>query len=75
MEPPDKRLAATPEQRADLRNNRSRPIKAGEARRQTPSMASANPLQEGIAKGEKAISEGRILSDEGARARMARWLD
>ena len=32
-------------------------------------------LLEGIAKGEKAIFEGRIVSHENARTRMARWLD
>lgn len=32
-------------------------------------------LLEGIAKGEKAIQEGRVLSHEEAKSRMSRWLD
>jgi prevent-host-death family protein len=32
-------------------------------------------LLEGIAKGEKAIEEGRVLSHEVAKRRMSRWLD
>jgi len=32
-------------------------------------------LLEGIAKGEKAIFDGRIVSHEDARVRMSRWLD
>ena len=31
-------------------------------------------LLEGIARGEKAIEEGRVLSDVQAKQRMARWL-
>jgi len=31
-------------------------------------------LLEGIARGEKAIEEGRVLSHTQARRRMARWL-
>ncbi|MGJ8644678.1 MAG: type II toxin-antitoxin system Phd/YefM family antitoxin [Luteolibacter sp.] len=32
-------------------------------------------LLEGIAKGEKAVSEGRVVSHEAAKTRMSRWLD
>lgn len=32
-------------------------------------------LLEGIAKGEKAIQEGRVLSNSEAKKRMSRWLD
>tara|TARA_Y100000385_G_C12993213_1_gene593780 strand:+ start:428 stop:685 length:258 start_codon:yes stop_codon:yes gene_type:complete len=32
-------------------------------------------LLEGIAKGEKAIQEGRVLSHADAKQRMSRWLD
>ena len=32
-------------------------------------------LLEGIAKGEKAIQEGRVVSHVGAKQRMSRWLD
>jgi prevent-host-death family protein len=32
-------------------------------------------LLEGIAKGEKAIQEGRVLSNTEAKQRMSRWLD
>lgn len=32
-------------------------------------------LLEGIAKGEKAVFEGRVVSHEEARNRMSRWLD
>ncbi|WAC18265.1 type II toxin-antitoxin system Phd/YefM family antitoxin [Luteolibacter sp. SL250] len=38
-------------------------------------MESRLKLLEGIAKGEKAISEGRIVSHEEAKIRMSRWLD
>lgn len=31
-------------------------------------------MLEGIARGERAIDEGRTLTQEQARARMARWL-
>jgi len=31
-------------------------------------------LLEGIARGERAIEEGRVQSHAGARSRMARWL-
>ncbi|MEX2523549.1 MAG: type II toxin-antitoxin system prevent-host-death family antitoxin [Gammaproteobacteria bacterium] len=31
-------------------------------------------LLEGIARGERAVSEGRTLSDKEARDRMSRWL-
>ena len=31
-------------------------------------------LLEGIARGEKAIEEGRTVSNAGARRRMSRWL-
>ena len=31
-------------------------------------------LLEGIARGERAVGEGRTLSHEEARARMSRWL-
>lgn len=39
------------------------------------SMESRIRLLEGIAKGEKAIFEGRIVSHEDAKKRMSRWLD
>ncbi|MDP4625487.1 MAG: type II toxin-antitoxin system Phd/YefM family antitoxin [Akkermansiaceae bacterium] len=32
-------------------------------------------LLEGIAKGEKAIQEGRVVSHANAKQRMSRWLD
>ena len=32
-------------------------------------------LLEGIAKGEKAIEEGRVVSHAEAKKRMSRWLD
>ena len=32
-------------------------------------------VHEGIAKGEKAISEGRTVSQEDAKLRMAKWLE
>ncbi|MCH7227876.1 type II toxin-antitoxin system Phd/YefM family antitoxin [Haloferula sp. A504] len=32
-------------------------------------------LLEGIAKGEKAIEEGRVLTHAEAKKRMSRWLD
>ena len=32
-------------------------------------------LLEGIAKGEKAIFEGRVVSHDDAKTRMSRWLD
>jgi prevent-host-death family protein len=32
-------------------------------------------LLEGIARGEQAIAEGRVLTQAEARQRMARWLD
>ncbi len=32
-------------------------------------------LLEGIAKGEKAVFEGRVVSHEEARNRMSRWLE
>jgi prevent-host-death family protein len=32
-------------------------------------------LLEGIAKGEKAIQEGRVVSNAEAKQRMSRWLD
>lgn len=38
-------------------------------------MESRIGLLEGIAKGEKAIFEGRTVSQEDARNRMSRWLD
>ena len=31
-------------------------------------------ILEGIARGERAIEEGRVVSNRGARSRMARWL-
>ena len=31
-------------------------------------------ILEGIARGERAIEEGRVLSNRGARSRIARWL-
>ena len=37
-------------------------------------MESRIQLLEGIAKGEKAIQEGRIVSHDEAKTRMARWL-
>lgn len=39
------------------------------------SMESRIGLLEGIAKGEKAIFEGRVVSHEEAKIRMSRWLD
>ncbi len=39
------------------------------------SMESRIELLEGIAKGEKAIFEGRVVSHEEARTQMSRWLD
>ncbi len=38
-------------------------------------MESRIGLLEGIAKGEKAIFEGRTVSHGDAKARMSRWLD
>jgi prevent-host-death family protein len=38
------------------------------------SMESRLSLLEGIARGEKAILENRVLSHEDAKQRMARWL-
>ena len=38
-------------------------------------MESRIGLLEGIAKGEKAIFEGRVITNENARIRMSRWLD
>jgi prevent-host-death family protein len=38
-------------------------------------MESKIGLLEGIAKGEKAIFEGRVFTSENARTRMSRWLD
>lgn len=38
------------------------------------SMESRLTLLEGIARGEKAILENRVLSHEDAKQRMARWL-
>lgn len=38
-------------------------------------MESRIALLEGIAKGEKAIFEGRVVSHKEAKNRMARWLD
>jgi prevent-host-death family protein len=38
------------------------------------SMESRLALLEGIARGEKAILENRVLSHEDAKQRMARWL-
>lgn len=32
-------------------------------------------LLEGIAKGEKAVAEGRVVSHEDAKTRMSRWLE
>ncbi len=32
-------------------------------------------LLEGIAKGEKAVQEGRVLTNDEARTRLTRWLD
>jgi predicted transcriptional regulator len=31
-------------------------------------------ILEGIARGERAIEEGRVLSEDQAKARMGRWL-
>ncbi|RYD19417.1 MAG: type II toxin-antitoxin system Phd/YefM family antitoxin [Verrucomicrobiaceae bacterium] len=39
------------------------------------SMESRIKLLEGIAKGEMAAFEGRVVSHEEARSRMSRWLD
>ena len=39
------------------------------------SMEARIQLLEGIAKGEKAIAEGRTLRHDEARNRMSRWLD
>lgn len=39
------------------------------------SMEARIQLLEGIAKGEKAIFEGRTVSHEDAKKRMSRWLD
>jgi len=39
------------------------------------SMEAHIALLEGIAKGEKAIFEGRVVSHQDARTRMSRWLD
>lgn len=38
-------------------------------------MESRIQLLEGIAKGEKAIFEGRVVSHKEAKKRMTRWLD
>jgi prevent-host-death family protein len=38
-------------------------------------MQSRIALLEGIAKGEKAIFEGRVVSHKEAKTRMTRWLD
>jgi predicted transcriptional regulator len=38
-------------------------------------MQSRIGLLEGIAKGEKAIQEGRTLTHDEAKTRMSRWLD
>lgn len=38
-------------------------------------MRSRIGLLEGIAKGEKAIQEGRTVSHDEAKTRMSRWLD
>jgi hypothetical protein len=38
-------------------------------------MAARIRLLEGIAKSEKAIQEGRVISHEEAKTRMSRWLD
>jgi len=38
-------------------------------------MTSRIKLLEGIAKGEKAILEGRVFSHDQAKTRLARWLD
>jgi len=32
-------------------------------------------MLEGIARGERAIEEGRVLTEEQAKARMGRWLN
>jgi prevent-host-death family protein len=39
------------------------------------SMESRIQLLEGIAKGEKAVFEGRVVSHDEAKTRMSRWLD
>jgi prevent-host-death family protein len=39
------------------------------------SMGARIQLLEGIAKGEKAIQEGRVVSHEEAKTRLSRWLD
>lgn len=39
------------------------------------SMESRIRLLEGIAKGEKAIFEGRVVTHEDAKTRLSRWLD
>jgi prevent-host-death family protein len=39
------------------------------------SMEARIALLEGIAKGEKAIFEGRVISHQDAKSRMSRWLD
>ena len=39
------------------------------------SMEARLQLLEGIAKGEKAIQEGRVLNHSEAKRRMSRWLD
>lgn len=39
------------------------------------SMEARIQLLEGIAKGEKAIFEGRVVSHDEAKTRMSRWLD
>lgn len=39
------------------------------------SMEARIRLLEGIAKGEKAIFEGRVVSHDEAKTRMSRWLD
>jgi prevent-host-death family protein len=38
------------------------------------SMQQRMALLEGIARGEMAVAEGRVLSNTQAKARMARWL-
>lgn len=38
-------------------------------------MESRLELLEGIARGEKAIQEGRVLTHEAAKTKMARWLN
>lgn len=37
-------------------------------------MESHTQILEGIAKGEKAIQEGRVVSHDDAKTRLARWL-